>query len=250
MTVEQRRERILQLVEEKNKVRIAELKALFNLSGVTIGNDLAHLEQQGRIIRKFGFVEIRKAAVLSVYDTIENYEDKKKIAKYAVDLIPDNASILLYTSSTVLVLARQIKDKTNLNIVTNSFKIAHEVSVNLSARVIFLGGFYNCDNQSTFGEPAATQLDRFNCEMLFFSCNGASEAGGLTIDEPYEQSLNMAMMASPMKKILLADGSKIGRTRFVPFAPVTAVDLIITDTSAPLAEVEKIRARGVEVIVV
>lgn len=250
MTVEQRREKILQLVEEKKKVRIAELKDLFSLSGVTIGNDLAHLEQQGRITRKFGFAEIRKAAVLSACDTMVNYEEKKRIAKYAVDLIPDNASILLYTSSSVLVLARLIKGKINLNIVTNSFKIAHEVSVNLNARVIFLGGFYNCENQSTFGEPAAAQLDQFNCETLFFSCNGVSDSGGLTIDEPYELALNVAMMESAMKKILLADGSKIGKTRFVPFAPVTAVDLIITDAGAPLAEVEKIRAKGVEVIII
>lgn len=250
MNVEERREKILQLVAEKGKIRVAELKALFGLSSVTIGNDLSRLEQQGYLVKNFGYVEIRKAAVLSLENSIGNFDEKKRIAQYAVGLIPDNASVLLYTSTTVLIMSRLIKDKTNLNIVTNSFQIAHEVSVNLSARVILLGGYYNCENQSSFGEPAVAQMERYNCEMLFFACNGVSASGGLSIDEPYERDMNLAMLASPMKKILLSDGNKIGRTRFVPIAPVTAVDLIITDDSAPPAEVERIRAKGVKVVIV
>jgi DeoR/GlpR family transcriptional regulator of sugar metabolism len=250
MTVEERRENILRIIEDKKKVSVSELKGLFNTSSVTIGNDLAALEKQGYIIKNFGYAEIRKAAVLSNDDKIENYEEKKRIAKHALKLIPDNSSVLLYTSNSVLILSRMIKEKSNINIVTNSFKIAHEVSTNLDARVIIMGGYYKMDNQSTFGEIAEAQLKTYNCDMLFFTANGVSASGGLTIDEPYERGMNLAMMESPMKKILLADGSKIGKTRFVPFSPVTAVDLIITDKSAPESEVMKIRELGVKIDVV
>jgi DeoR family transcriptional regulator of aga operon len=250
MAVEERREKILQLVETKKRVKVAELKEIFGLSAVTIGNDLSHLEQQGHIVRNFGSVEIRKAALLSASQDIENFEAKKRIAKYAAGLIPDNASIMLYTSSSVLILARMIRDKTNLNVVTNSFNIAHEMSVNASARVILLGGYYNLENQSSYGEPAVEQLEQYNCDLLFFACNGVCAISGLTIDEPYERDINMAMLNSPMKKILLADSNKIGRTRFVPIAPITAVDLIITDSGAPLAEIERIEDSGVQVGVV
>ncbi len=250
MTVEERRENILRIIEDKKKIRVSELKELFNKSNVTIGNDLAVLEKQGYIIKNFGYAEIRKAAVLSSEDKIENYEEKKRIAKYAAKLIPDNSSVMLYTSSSVLVLSRMIKGINNINIVTNSFKIAHEVSTNLDARVILVGGYYRLDNQSTFGDIAEAQLKTYNCDMLFFTTNGVSAVGGLTIDEPYERGMNLTMLESSMKKILLADGSKIGKMRFVPVSPLTAVDLIITDKSAPKAEIMRIRELGVKIDVV
>ena len=93
-----------------------------------------------------------------------------------------------------------IKGINNINIVTNSFKIAHEVSTNLDARVILVGGYYRLDNQSTFGDIAEAQLKTYNCDMLFFTTNGVSAVGGLTIDEPYERGMNLTMLESSMKR--------------------------------------------------
>ena len=248
--VEQRRQDILQVIQERKTVSVADLKKLFGVSGVTVGSDLHHLEQQGSIVKRHGFVKIRKSSVLTLDIEIEAYEEKKKIACQALKLIPDGASLMLYTSSTVLVLARMLTDRANMNIVTNSFPIAHELVSNCEAKVVLIGGYYKMETQSTFGEEAVSQLGRYNCDILFFSCNGASAAGGLTIDEPYEKSINVALLDSTMKKVLLADGGKIGRTRFVPIAPVNKVDCIITDKSAPRDELDKLRQTGVEIIVV
>jgi DeoR/GlpR family transcriptional regulator of sugar metabolism len=57
------------------------------------------------------------------------------------------------------------------------------------------------------------------------------------------------MLNTEKKKVLLADGGKIGRTRFIPIAPINGIDCIITDKSAPRAELEKIRETGVQIIV-
>lgn len=238
------------MIQERKIVSVADLKEMFGVSGVTVGSDLHHLEQRGNIVKRHGFVKIRKSALLTLDIEIDAYEEKKKIALRALNLIPDDASLMLYTSSSVLVLARLLTDRANMNIVTNSFPIAHELVSNCEAKVVLIGGYYNMETQSTFGEEAISQLDRYNCDMMFFSCNGVSAAGGLTIDEPYEKSINVALLNSPMKKVLLADGSKIGKTRFVPVGLVSAVDCIITDKSAPRVELDRLRQTCAEVIVV
>ena len=249
-SVKQRRLDILHALNERRTMSASELKDMFGVSGVTMNNDLTHLEYQGLIVKRHGFVEIRNTAMLSLDIEIEAYEEKKKIARYALKLIPDGASLMLYTSSSVLVLARMLSERENLNVVTNSFPIAHELTANSDNKVILLGGYYNIDTQSTFGDAAVSQLGNYNYDILFFSCNGVSDSGGLTIDYPYEQTINVAMLNSATKKILLADGGKIGKTRFVPVMPVAAVDCIITDQSAPRSEVEKFRNSGVQVVVV
>ena len=248
-SVKQRRQDILHVVRERKTVSVSELKDMFGVSGVTMVNDLLHLERQGSVLKRHGYIEIRKTA-LSLDTEIDNYEEKKKIASHALKLIPDGASLMLYTSTSVLVLARMLSARANLNIVTNSFPIAHELASNKDAKVILIGGLYDGNTQSTFGEAAVSQLGNYNCDLLFFSCNGVSVSGGLTIDEPYEKTINIAMLNSTMKKILLMDGSKIGKTRFVPIAPVSAIDCIITDKSAPGDELEKLQQDGVQIVVV
>ncbi|MCL1896482.1 MAG: DeoR/GlpR family DNA-binding transcription regulator [Clostridiales bacterium] len=249
-SAEQRRLDILGILSERKAMSVSELKDMFGVSGVTMNNDLTQLEHQGSIVKRHGFAEIRNAAPLSLEFEIEEYEEKKRIARQALKLIPDGASLMLYTSSTVLVLARMLSERKSLNVVTNSFRIAHELAINSDAKIILLGGHYRPDTQSTFGDAAVSQIGNYNCDILFLSCNGVSLSGGLTIDEPYEKTINIALLNSDMKKIILADGTKIGKTQFVPVVQAAAVDCIITDKNAPASEVEKIRQAGVQVLVV
>ena len=122
-TATQRRLDILRTLNERKSMSASELKDMFGVSGVTMNNDLTHLEYQGSIVKRHGFVEIRNKAILSLDGEIEAYEEKKLIARSALKLIPDGSSLMLYTSSTVLVLARMLHERENLNIVTNSFPL-------------------------------------------------------------------------------------------------------------------------------
>jgi DeoR/GlpR family transcriptional regulator of sugar metabolism len=244
-----RRTEILGIIKEQKRTKVAHLKEVLDVSSVTIGKDLLHLESKGLINRRFGYAEIRTADVFKKRDNIVNFEQKRRIAAHTLEYIEDGISVFFYMSSTVLILARMLENRRNLNVVTNSFEIAHDITSNLKVKTIILGGYYSPDYVATFGEESVNQFELYNIDKIFFTCNGVSAQDGLTIDEPFEKELNKAMITSSSKKYLLADGSKVGRTGFVKFAPVNSIDVLITDSKADKEECEKIRALGVEVII-
>ncbi len=243
-----RRKKILEIIEGQRRVEISDLKDNFQVSIVTIGKDLMYLESEGLIERHFGYVEMRNTDLFKKRE-IQNYENKKKIAKHTLSYIEEGSSVFFYTGSTVLTMVRMLKEK-NINVLTNSIEIAHDIMVNLGANAIILGGHYNPDFISTFGDASVTQFNQYNIDKTFFTCNGVSAEGGLTIDEPFEKALNIAMVKYSNKKYLLAEGKKIGRTSFVKFASVDQIDVLITDKDADKRECDKIRAMGVEVVIV
>jgi DeoR family fructose operon transcriptional repressor len=245
-----RREEILEIITRQKRVEVAYLKDKFDVSSVTIGKDLMYLEAEGLIHRHFGYVEARSTDLFKQRDGIQNYEKKKKIAKHALNYIEDGISVFFYMSSTILTMVRMLKDLRNLNVLTNSIEVAHDITLNLGLRAIVLGGYYSPDFIATFGDMAVSQFNQYNIDKTFFTCNGVSAEGGLTIDEPFEKDLNIAMVRYSNKKYLLAEGRKIGKTSFVKFAPVKEIDVLITDSDADTTECEKIRALGVEVIIV
>ena len=250
ISTRKRRSEMLQIITEQQRAKVAFLKEEFEVSSVTIGKDLAYLESKGLISRRFGYAEARTTDLFKQRRDITNFEQKRKIAKCALGYIDDGISVFFYMSSTILTMVRMLEDKKNLNVVTNSFEIAHDISINLGARTIILGGYYSFEFVATFGEETVTQFNQYNIDKTFFTCNGVSAAGGLTIDEPFEKDLNSAIIMRSNKKYLLADGQKIGKVGFLKFAPATAIDVLITDSTANEKECEKIRALGVEVIVV
>lgn len=245
-----RRNEILEIVNRQKRVEVAYLKDRFDVSGVTIGKDLASLESEGLIHRHFGYIEARNTDLFKQRGGIQNYEKKKKIAKHALNYIEDGISVFFYMSSTILTMVRMLKDTKNLNVLTNSIEVAHDITLNLGIKAIVLGGYYSPEFVATFGDIAVSQFNQYNVDKTFFTCNGISAEGGLTIDEPFEKDLNTAMVKHVNKKYLLAEGSKIGKVGFVKFAPVEDIDVLITDSDADLEECEKIRALGVEVIIV
>jgi DeoR/GlpR family transcriptional regulator of sugar metabolism len=244
-----RRKKMLEEITANQRVAVSSLKEKFAVSSVTIGKDLAHLESEGLIIKRFGYAEVRNTDLFRQRSVIKNYENKKKIAKCALNFIEDGSSVFFYMSSTVLTLVRMLQDKKNLNVLTNSVEAAHDIAMNQGARTILLGGYYSPDYIATYGDIAVNQFNQYNIDKTFFTVNGISAEGGLMIDDPFEKNLNIAMVTYSNRKYLLAEGEKVGKTCFVKVAPVETVDVLITDSNADQEECDKIRALGVEVII-
>lgn len=248
-SAEDRRNQIIEILKEKKKVKVAELKDIFNVSGVTIGADLNYFERKGYIERSFGYALLKDNSSIFTGDIDkDNFEHKKRIAKTAAKYIGDNESIMFYTGSTVLYVARQLKDVKNFIAVTNSTQIAQELGIKPNVKTILLGGFYNPENYSSFGGQAIKQLSEYNIDKVIMSANGISAKDGLTIDQPFETDLNREVIKKAKMKIIVADHTKIGVSRFIKIAAINDIDVLITDENAPEEEVCKIREAGVEVI--
>ncbi|MFD2329956.1 DeoR/GlpR family DNA-binding transcription regulator [Cohnella sp. GCM10020058] len=251
-TANDRREQILDLLNKEKHIRVADLNSRFQTSSVTIRNDLIYLEKKGFIERSFGSVRLRENTIQDLLDEsqIKNLSEKKRIGEYATELISENESIMIYTGSTSLQIAKGLKNHKNLIVVTNSILTTYELGKNPYIKTILLGGYYNPDTNAVFGHHAVEQLKDYSLDKLFLSVDGVSSESGITSEHPYETEICRAMIKNARQVIVTADYSKIGVSRFIQIADLPEVDMLITDDKAPEAEIQKIKDGGVQVVMV
>lgn len=252
---EERLDQIASLVVEKQRVSVAELSSLFDVSKVTIRNDLSELERRGLLMRTHGGAlainQNHKKVELS-FDVREQLqrEEKSRIGQMAAGLVQDGDAIALDASTTALEVAKRVKDRRELTVITNGLYIALELLGVPGVTVVMPGGFLRWDAVSLVGELGEEILARFNVQKGFFGAKGITIEEGLTDVNNYEVQLKRAMVKAAKEVIAIVDHTKWGRVAFASFASVDQVDKIITDDKAPPELVKAFRARGVEVLLV
>lgn len=252
LNTEERRKKIEEMIRSKGEISVNEIRDMFDISNVTVRNDLIYLERKGVLRRGFGKAIFSHNNVADIFNfsNIHNLNEKEIIGKYAASLIKENESVLFYTGSTSLQVAKQINKVKNIIAVTNSILIAYELGKNPDIKTILVGGFYNASTGATFGEKAIHQLDDYNIDRVFLSVDGISAESGITNDNVYETEINRAMLKKSNEVIVVADHSKIGIQRFVKMGDIEDIHMLITDEKAPRDEVKKIENKGVKVIIV
>ena len=237
LSLPERHNRILALLQQNGSISVAQLAELFKVSEVTIRKDLSYLEQQKKLYRTHG-----SAILISPYisDRHVNEKEKKNVAEKraigakAASLIAQDDSIIIASGTTMAFLAREIKPVGHLTVID----------------VIQLGGITRSSSVSVVGPFAEQMLRHFNCSKLFVGVDGIDLEFGLTTTNMLEATLNGAMMNAAQKVIVLADSSKFGRRGFSKICDLEAVDRIITDSGIQPLYLERLRERGIEVIVV
>lgn len=251
-----RRRQIVDLVQRDGQVTVADLCRLFGVSTMTIRRDLRDLEREGLLRRVHG------GAITSLGRSYEppyrlratrNIEAKQAIGRKAAEMIVDGESIALDVGTTTLEIARALQGKHNLTIITSSLPIANEIVANLvletEVRLILTGGIVRAGELSMTGNIAEHTYRILHVDKAFIGIGGVSLEAGLT-----EYNLDDALVKQPLieharQRIVVADGSKVGRTTFASVAPLSSVDVLITDRSAPEEIVRAFRSAGVQVVI-
>jgi DeoR family fructose operon transcriptional repressor len=253
MFVEERKMKILERIEENRKVTVAELCDFFGVSSATIRNDLRDLEASSQIIRTHGGAMVKSKTGLEP-DTdqrgVEGLAEKKKIAEAAVGLIEDGDTIILDTGTTTLELARLLRQKRDITVVTNDLAIALLLEDFETVKVVFMGGIVRKRFHCTviYGSSGGGTLSGLAVDTAFMGVNSFSvEKGGSTPDIHHAETKKL-MMSIAAKVVLLFDSGKMGRTSFALFAPLESVDAIITDAIKE-DDRKRLEENGVEVFV-
>jgi DeoR/GlpR family transcriptional regulator of sugar metabolism len=251
--IEERRNRILELLEKENRIKVAELSRAFCISEVTIRLDLTELENRGLLERIHGGAVVTGKAYynMSMNEREKtNRDEKQRIAQTAASLIRDGDTVIINSGTTSLYTVRQIKNKKNITILTNSAVIAHEAGLGNDANVILLGGSYNSGYSFSYGEDANSQLMKYKADKLILSADGVSCESGITTYHYQEADIDRKMIERVNKTIVVADFSKIGRESFAFVSSIQSIDCLITNTDANENEINGIRAAGIEVFMV
>jgi ribose transport system substrate-binding protein len=248
MTTFERRQRILGLLWEQSGVRVGELAQLLDVSEGTIRNDLSALEQEGQLRRvRGGAVPKNGHHFVSpsfAERTRENAGAKQRIARWAADMVEDGDSVALDSSSTVFHIARYLRDRSNLTIVTNGIEVAFALAENPSHTIILIGGVLRPDRALVVGHLGEKILENLHIKTAFVSCSGFSVQTGLTQVDIQEAQLKSRMLQSAGRVVALIDSSKFGKVDLTPFAAVEQVAHILTDGALDARYVEELRQTG------
>jgi DeoR family transcriptional regulator of aga operon len=255
LLIEERRRRILDLVNSQERVTVGDLVEMFGISAVTIRSDLDALDEQGGLVRSHGGA-VKRLNPLQDYPIqvkeILHHGAKVRIAQAAARLIRSGDKIILDSGTTTAEIARQIKQLkfASLTVITNALNIAMELANLPYVSVIMLGGMLRQMSYSLVGPHAEQILSDLNADHTFLGVDGLDPELGLSTPDVLEAKLNALMIRVSRQVTVVADSSKLGQRSLSVIGRVENVHRVITDTKAPPEVISTLRARGVEVLLV
>jgi DeoR family transcriptional regulator of aga operon len=254
LLVEERRRLIREMVEECNRVTVEELSEKFNISLVTIRNDLNILAEIGVVVRTRGgalALSETEDLPINVKQTLHRAE-KIRIATAAVKLIEDGQTIMLDSGTTTAEIAKQIRGLKlqGINVITNALNIAVLLAGAPHVTLIMLGGVLRPSSYSLGGPQAELALQSLHVDTLFLGFDGLDPDVGVMTPHLLEARLNMQMIQIARRVVAVGDSSKIGRRNLSVIAKIEQIDQIITDVGASASIVETLRQREVDVVLV
>lgn len=246
---EERLSQIAALAIERYALTVSELSERFDVSPATIRSDLDELERRGLVVRTHGGAvrADRNGREFSLPTRErEQVEEKRRIAAAAAEMIADGDAIALDASTTALQIARRIRNRRELTVVTSSLMVALELVESPGVTVVMPGGVLDRDTVSLVGRLGTETLANCNAAQGFFGVRGLT-LEGLTDINSYEAELKRSLISASREVTIVADASKWGRVALVSLVPWSAVHRVISDRSAPPEMVAALRERGVEV---
>lgn len=251
MMAEERRTQILQIVRTAGRVKVNELASRFSTSAVTIRNDLNELHQRGMVLRSHGGAVLPDTILREspVHERLNaNSDEKQRIGAKAALLINDGETIILDSGTTTLEIARQIKRKQGLHVITNGVNIAAELLDARDVQTFIIGGTVRGESASISGRFSEEMFDQFSADKLFLSGAGCDLEFGVSGANLEETMVNRSMMRIAREIILVADASKFSKRSMTRIAPFTEIDTVISDTKLSEEIQEKLRMLGCNLI--
>lgn len=251
LTVTERRNQIIEILNEHGRVTVNELSEHFGVSNVIIRTDLSELEKQGMLMRVHGGAI---TSYKSYYDmslvqrSNTNAHEKQCIAKKINAMIRDSDTIMMNAGTTPIFVMREIAEK-KVTIVTNSIALALEGAKNPNFNIILLGGDVDPNYQFTYGVSTIKALEQYTANILVMSVDGIDPEEGISTFYYQEAEICRQMMQRANKTIVAADYSKIGRNAFSKIDDIKHVDIIVTSEQSNNACIDQIKGKKVKVIV-
>lgn len=229
---------------------MVELSKRLSVSEVTIRKDLAILEEEGSVLRTHGGAisvgRSRAELAFEVRARIHRTE-KSLIGAEAARLVDDGDSIALDASSTALQIARHLKARRELTVVTNGIHVATELAGQPSITVLMPGGAVRWEAFSLVGKLGTMMLRQLNIQKAFVGAVGFTIEEGLTDVNAEEAELKRAMVVTAKDVVGVFDHTKWNRVAMATFCPTSRLRLVISDDRAPVDSVNAARSAGIDV---
>jgi DeoR family fructose operon transcriptional repressor len=247
----ERHQQILATARADGRVDVARLAAELDVTPETVRRDLTVLERRGLVRRVHGgAIPVER---LGFEPAVADREallaaEKERIAKAALDELPDGGAIILDAGTTTVRLAERLPVDRELTVVTHALPIAGILAGRPNITLHLVGGTIRGRTLAAVGGWAERALADVRADVAFLGTNGLTVEHGLTTPDLGEAAVKRALVASAQRTVVLADHTKVGRTDLAIVAPLAAVDTLVTDTGLDPELADEIEAAGPRVV--
>ena len=228
----ERKNEILNKLRIEQRVLVSELAAHYGVTEETIRRDLDKLEKEGYATKTYGGAIWGNSTKTDLSYTIRNktnVEAKTEIAKMISQMINDGDHLMLDDSSTSLFVAKQLKDKKNLTVITYSVEVVAELSDAETFTIICPGGQLRHGSLAFEGYQVPQTLSKYHVDKAILSCKGIDPNAGMTDSAESHALAKQAMIHSAKQIILALDDSKFDKVSFIKIAPLDVLDILVTN---------------------
>jgi len=251
-----RADQILRELRQEGSVSLEDLLARLGASAASVRRDLVKLEAKGLVRRTHGGVTLVEPLLYEPfrYDSLfQNREqhrtaEKRRIGLTAAELIQENETVGFTAGTTATHVARNLRNRHNIRVITNAINIAMELSNCPGLKTFVTGGFVQwAGSFSLVGHAAITSLSDVYMDRVFVSVCGIDIARGITVIEPEEGLTFRTMIQQAKQTVVVADSSKIGIVNPALICPLSSIHMLITDTRATEKAIAPFVERGIDV---
>lgn len=223
------------LVLEQGAVTVGALAERFDVSMQTIRRDVDALCEGDMLHRVHGRIELSHEFLNTPFDQRAgtNLHGKRAIGAAAVRLIPDGGALFISIGSTPLSVARALRRRNNLTVITNDLSAAMALSEEVSNRIMLSGGELRLPDRDILGNEVLDFFDRFRAEYAVFGTAGIAVDGGLLEFHTTEVRATQKMCENAQHAMLVVDGSKFGRVAPALGNNIADIDTVIIDRAPP-----------------
>jgi DeoR family transcriptional regulator, aga operon transcriptional repressor len=256
---DQRAKRILQVLLRQGNTTVDALSELLSASGASVRRDLTRLEQRGLVHRTHGGAKLPGQTQYEPFRFDSSFqeregrfaEEKRRIGVAAAELVREHDTIGFTAGTTTTQVARCIRHRSGINVITNAVNIGMELSNQAALNVTLTGGTMRWAGAfSLTGPPAMETLNGFFFDKVFIGACGVDVQRGATTIEPDEAAVFRAMVRQAKQVIVVADSSKIAMISPALICPIAEIDILITDSGIAPDALASFKTGGIQVIAV
>lgn len=248
---EQRRQAILDMLKTRGRISVQDIVEAIGCSEATARRDLDALEQSESVIRTIG------GAVYDAFHTVKeasfeekttlSWAEKERIAAKAASLVDEGDIVGLSGGTTTFLIAKALKSRSGITVVTNALNIAMELADSDGVQVVVAGGVLRRKSYELSGPLAERVVEALHIGKMFLGVDGFALGAGLTTHSESEAQIAKMLIRRSERTYAVFDRSKVGRASLFSIVPATAIHACITDAPLDGDLQEALLARGVEV---
>ena len=249
MTLSFRQKEILNMVRASGRVEVDPLAESLQVTPQTIRRDLNALCDEGHLTRIHGGAILQSGEPNTAYEARKSMsaEAKAAIGQLCADAIPDDASLFINIGTTTESVARALRTRRDLLVITNNLNVANIMAGNPNCGVMVTGGMLRRSDGGLVGEQTLDAVQQFKADYAIIGASAIDEDGSLLDFDYREVRVSQAIIANARKVFLVADASKLTRSAPARIGHMRDIDGFFTDKPLPAPLAQICGQHGVEV---